>query len=416
MAKVNVPMMVGSRYSRARRRNGFISFISFISIFGIAIGVWVLISVISIWNGFGKELRGRILDVAPHVTVTGAGGWLQDWQQLQPQLEEDDLVLGSAPYVYSQGLTSFSGVVTGALVKGVLPEEEPKVSLVSENIVQGSYDLKAGRYSVVLGEGLAFRLGAGVGDKITFVSPQGQSTPAGLVPRLRRFTVVGIFGGLGPDEFDATLAHIHMHDAQKLYKTRGAVSGVRLKLDDPFAAIKVSRDLANKFNYRLLVDNWTSQYSSFFRAVDLERKVVFITLFLIVAIAAFNIVSTLIMVVTDKRADIAILRTLGLSPGKVMGIFFVQGVTSGVVGTIIGTVAGVLTALNVPTIFKAIESLVGHELMPSNVYIVSDFPADLRWSDVTIIVCVTLIISMLATLYPAWRASKTQPAEALRYE
>jgi len=236
------------------------------------------------------------------------------------------------------------------------------------------------------------------------------------VPRLRRFTVVGIFGGLGPDEFDSALAHIHMSDAQKLYKTRGAVSGIRLKLSDPFKAIGVSRELAGKFNFRLIVDNWTSQYSSFFRAIDLERKVVFITLFLIVAIAAFNIVSTLIMVVTDKRADIAILRTLGLSPAKVMGIFFVQGVTSGVVGTIIGTIAGVLTALNVPAIFSAIESLVGYELMPSNVYIVSDFPADLRWSDVSIIVSVTLIISMLATLYPAWRASKTQPAEALRYE
>ena len=416
MAAVNVPMLVGSRYSRARRRNGFISFISFISIFGIAIGVWVLISVISIWNGFGKELRGRILDVAPHVTITGAGGWLQEWEKLAPQLEQSEHVIGSAPYVYSQGLASYGGVVTGALVKGILPQQEPKVSLVSEHIVQGDYNLEAGKYGVVLGEGLAFRLGAGVGDKITFVSPQGQSTPAGLVPRLRRFTVIGIFGGLGPDEFDATLAHIHMKDAQKLYKARDSVSGIRLKLDDAFAAIKVSRELANKFNYRLLVDNWTSQYSSFFRAVDLERKVVFITLFLIVAIAAFNIVSTLIMVVTDKRADIAILRTQGLSPAKVMGIFFVQGVTSGVVGTIIGAVAGVLTALNVPTIFKAIESIVGYELMPSNVYIVSDFPADLRWSDVTIIVSVTLIISMLATLYPAWRASKTQPAEALRYE
>ncbi len=416
MASVNIPMLVGTRYSRAKRRNGFISFISFISIFGIAIGVWVLISVISIWNGFGKELRGQILDVAPHVTVTGGGGWLQDWPSIKPALEEHPEVEGAAPYVYAQGLTSYSGVVTGTLVKGILPELEPAVSLVSEHIVQGRYDLTPGAYKVVIGEGLAYKLGAGVGDKITFVSPQGQSTPAGLVPRLRRFTVVGIFGGLGPDEFDASLAHIHMSDAQKLYKTRGSVSGIRLKLSDPFDAIGVTRDLSAKFNFRLLVDNWTSQYSSFFRAIDLERKVVFITLFLIVAIAAFNIVSTLIMVVTDKRADIAILRTLGLSPSKVMGIFFVQGVTSGVVGTLIGTVAGVLTALNVPAIFKAIESLVGYELMPSNVYIVSDFPADLRWSDVSIIVSVTLLISMLATLYPAWRASRTQPAEALRYE
>jgi len=360
MAKTNLPMMIGSRYSRAKRRNGFISFISAISMSGIAIGVWVLISVISIMNGFGNELRGRILDVAPHVSITGQGNRLDDWQALRATVDANPEVAGYAPYIYSQGLLTFNGAVTGSLVKGVLPEEESKVSDIAN--------------------------------------------------------VVGIFGGIGPDEFDSALAYIHMSDAAKLYKTKGKVSGLRLKLKDPFEARLVSAQLADKLQYRFYVDNWTTQHKSFFRALEVERRMVFIVLFMIVLIAAFNIVSTLVMVVIDKRADIAILRTLGLSPAKVMGIFFVQGVTSGVIGTIIGTIAGVLTALNLANIIGFIERQVGFELLPASVYIVTDFPAELRWDDVWVIVVTSLAFSMLATLYPAWSASKTQPAEALRYE
>jgi len=417
MAKTNLPMMIGSRYSRAKRRNGFISFISAISILGVATGVWVLISVISIMNGFGNELRGRILDVAPHVTVTGQGGWLRDWQAVAPIIEAKQEVAGRAPYIYAQGLVSLNGNVTGVLVKGVLPEEEAKVSEIAQHMLQGSFErLEKRKYNVVLGRGLADKIGAAMGDKVTFISPQGQSTPAGLMPRMRRFTVVGIFGGIGPDEFDSALAYIHMGDAAKLYKAGSQVSGLRLKLKDPFFARELSAQLAVEMDYRYFVENWTTQHKSFFRALEVERRMVFIVLFLIVAIAAFNIVSTLIMVVTDKRADIAILRTLGLSPGKVMGIFFVQGVTSGVIGTFIGAIAGVLTALNLAKILAFIEGLVGYELLPASVYIVTDFPAELRWNDVGIIVTAAITMSMLATLYPAWRASKTQPAEALRYE
>jgi len=417
MAKTNLPIMIGSRYSRAKRRNGFISFISAISMSGIAIGVWVLISVISIMNGFGNELRGRILDVAPHVSITGQGNRLDDWQALSATVDANPEVAGYAPYIYSQGLLTFNGAVTGSLVKGVLPEEESKVSDIADNMDVGSFQLlKKGKYNVVLGRGLATQVGATVGDKVTFISPQGQSTPAGLMPRLRRFNVVGIFGGIGPDEFDSALAYIHMSDAAKLYKTKGKVSGLRLKLKDPFEARLVSAQLADKLQYRFYVDNWTTQHKSFFRALEVERRMVFIVLFMIVLIAAFNIVSTLVMVVIDKRADIAILRTLGLSPAKVMGIFFVQGVTSGVIGTIIGTIAGVLTALNLANIIGFIERQVGFELLPASVYIVTDFPAELRWDDVWVIVVTSLAFSMLATLYPAWSASKTQPAEALRYE
>ncbi len=417
MAKTNLPMMIGSRYSRAKRRNGFISFISAISILGVAIGVWVLISVISIMNGFGNELRGRILDVAPHVTVTGQGGWLKDWRAVTNAVDARDEVAGRAPFILAQGLVTLSGNVTGALVKGVLPEEEAKVSEIADHMLEGSFArLQKGSYNVALGQGLADKIGAAMGDKITFISPQGQSTPAGLMPRMRRFTVVGIFGGIGPDEFDSALAYVHMSDAAKLYKAGSQVSGLRLKLDDPFLARQLSSELAVDMDYQYYVDNWTTQHKSFFRALEVERRMVFITLFLIVAIAAFNIVSTLIMVVTDKRADIAILRTLGLSPSKVMGIFFVQGVTSGLIGTVVGAIAGVLTALNLANIVAFIERVVGFELLPASVYIVTDFPAELRWDDVWVIVIASLTISMLATLYPAWRASKTEPAEALRYE
>ncbi len=417
MAKINIPLMVGARYSRAKRRNGFISFISAISMIGIALGVWVIITVVSIMNGFGNELRGRILDVTPHITITGQGGWLKGWENLEAELKPRSDIKGYAPYIYAQGLATFSGNVTGALVRGVLPEYEKTVSVVPENMEQGAFStLQAGKYNVILGEGLAYKLNAQVGDKVTLISPQGQSTPAGLMPRLRRFTVSGTFGGIGPDDYDGALAFIHMKDAAKLYKSGSQVSGVRLTLDEPYSARQTAGEIAVDLDYRYIVDNWTRQHKSFFRALEVERRMPFIVLFLVVAVAAFNIVSTLVMVVTDKRADIAILRTLGLSPKGVMGIFFVQGVTSGITGTIIGAVAGVLTALNITTIINFIEGLIGYQLFPADVYIITDFPAELRWSDVWTVVSVSIVISMLATLFPSWQASKTQPAEALRYE
>lgn len=417
MSHSNLPLMIGARYSRAKRRNGFISFISAISMIGVALGVWVLITVISIMNGFGNELRGRVLDVTSHVTVSGQGGWLADWQSLGAKLDGIPSVKGHAPYIYAQGLATHGGSVSGALIRGVLPAEESKVSPIAQHMLMGNFaSLAAGKYNIVLGEGLADTLRADLGDKVTLISPQGQSTPAGLMPRLRRFTVTGVFGGIGPDEFDQSLAYVHMADAAKLYKARDQVSGVRVSLEDAYQARQVGAEVAEAFDYKYYVDNWTRQYKNFFRALEVERRMTFIVLFLIVAVAAFNIVSTLVMVVTDKRADIAILRTLGMSPNSVMGIFFVQGVTSGILGTLIGGILGVLTALNIGDIIIFVENLVGYQLFPADVYIITDFPAELRWSDVTTIVIASIGISMLATLYPAWRASKTHPAEALRYE
>lgn len=416
MATVNLPLFIGSRYSRAKRRNGFISFISLISLIGIALGVWALITVISIMNGFGNELRGRILDVASHVTVTGQNNWLEDWQSLTPTLEQNDSVIGYAPYIYGQGLITLGSSVTGSLIRGISPEYESQVSALTNNLSGGSFNsLVKGKYNIILGEGLAFKLGAAIGDKVTLISPQGQSTPAGIMPRLRRFTVVGTYS-IGMSEYDDALALIHLEDAAKLYKAGTQVSGIRLKLDDVNDARDVNIQLADAFNYRYFVDDWTRQHENFFRALEIERRVMFIILFLIVAVAAFNIVSTLVMVVTDKRADIAILRTLGLSPNKVMGIFFVQGVTSGILGTIIGGVLGILTALNIGTIVPFIEGLLGFSLVPPDVYLISGFPVELRWNDVFVIVVSAIFMSMLATLYPAWRASKTHPAQALRYE
>lgn len=416
MATTNLPMMIGSRYSRAKRRNGFISFISAISMIGIALGVWVLITVISIMNGFGNELRGRILDVTSHVTITGQGGWLADWEKLTDKLDARNDIEAYAPYIYSQGLISAGRAVDGALIRGVLPEYESQVSAIANNLSEGNFEaLQKGKYNIILGEGLAAKLGTEIGEKVTLISPKGQSSPAGLLPRLRRFTVVGTFA-VGMNEYDSALALIHMADASRLYKAKNQVSGVRLKLDDVYQARQVAAELSADLEYEYYVDNWTRQHENFFRALEIERRVMFIILFLIVAVAAFNIVSTLVMVVTDKRADIAILRTLGLSPNNVMGIFFVQGVTSGVFGTIIGAILGVLTALNISTIIPFIEGLVGYQLFPADVYVISDFPAELRWGDVTTIVIASIVLSMLATLYPAWRASKTQPAEALRYE
>lgn len=416
MASVNLPIFIGSRYSRAKRRNGFISFISLISLIGIALGVWALITVISIMNGFEKELRGRILDVASHVTVTGNDGWLANWQALSPIIEANESILGHSPYILGQGLVTLGSSVNGALVRGIMPEREGQVSALKDHLTGGSFDnLISGEYNVILGEELAFRLGAGNGDKVTLISPQGQSTPAGLMPRLRRFTVVGTFS-IGMNEYDSALALVHIDDAAKLYKSKKKVSGIRIKLDDVYQAPIVANNLARDFSYRYYVDNWTRQHQNFFRALAIEKRVMFIILFLIVAVAAFNIVSTLVMVVTDKRADIAILRTLGLSPKRVMGIFFVQGVTSGLMGTVIGGVLGVLTALNVSTLVPFLEGLLGFQLFPADVYVISDFPAELRWSDVITIVISAIAMSMIATLYPAWRASKTQPAEALRYE
>lgn len=384
---------------------------------GITLGVWALITVLSIMNGFEQELRGRILGVASHVTVSGAGGWLDDWASLDAKVNKIPEITATAPFILGQGMITRGQEVHGALIRGILPARESGVApMVAEAITQGGLEnLQAGGYGIVLGRTLAFALGAHMGSKVTVVTPRGQVTPAGLLPRLKRFTVVGIFN-VNMHEYDSALAFIHLEDAAKLYRSDSRAEGLRLALDDVFLAPLLRRTLARSLGDAYRVRDWTLEHANFFRALKIEKRVMFIILFLIIAVAAFNIVSTLVMVVTDKQADIAILRTLGMSPQSVMGVFMVQGTVIGLIGTILGGVTGVVTSLNVETLVPFLENLFGIEFFPADVYVISDFPAELHWDDVFRITVASFIMSVTATLYPAWRASRTQPAEALRYE
>lgn len=409
-------LFIGLRYTRAKRRNHFISFISFTSMLGVVIGVWALITVLSVMNGFEQELRDRILSVASHVTILGRDGRLTDWQAVANRVADAPDVVAEAPYVFGQGMLTNGGRVSGAVIRGVEPKREREVSKLLQEVDQGSSAaLTPGSFGIILGRDLAFALGVTVGNKVTLVVPNGQVTPAGLLPRLRRFTVVGIFNA-GMYEYDSSLALMNMEDAARLFRLGNAVSGVRLKLDDIFSAPRVRRQLASLLGNGVVVRDWTQDHANFFRALKIERRVMFIILSLIVAVAAFNIVSTLVMVVTDKQADVAILRTLGISPRSVMGIFVIQGTVIGTIGTLAGGVLGVITALNVKTIIPFVENLLHTKFFPADVYVISEFPAQLRWHDVVQIMTAAFIMSLLATLYPAWRAARVQPADALRYE
>jgi lipoprotein-releasing system permease protein len=415
-------LFIGLRYTRAKRKNHFISFISLTSMIGIALGVAALIVVLSVMNGFQKELRTRILGVASHLEITGSNNQLSDWQQVATYSAKQPHVLASAPYIMAQGMLSYDQGVQGAIIRGVLPVAEDKVADLGRNMKVGQLaDLRAGEFGIILGADLAYNLGAQVGDKVVVMAPQGQFTPAGVVPRLKQFTVVGLFQ-VGMYEYDAGLALIHMEDAAKLYRMGDSVSGVRLKLDDLFGAPDIAAIMAAQLNEnassqgQYYVSDWTRQHANFFKAVQMEKRVMFIILTLIVAVAAFNIVSTLVMAVTDKRADIAIMRTLGASPASIMSIFIIQGALIGVIGTALGAVFGIVVALNISTIIPFIEGLFHVQFLSKEVYAISDLPSDLIWSDVIVIVMMSFLLSLIATLYPSWRASKINPAEALRYE
>lgn len=409
-------LLVGLRYTRAKRRNRFISFISLISLGGIALGVWALIVVLSVMNGFQKEVRSRILGVVSHVQISGADGSLADWEQVAERVKSHAHVIGSAPFVNAQGMLVQGQAVRGTVVRGIVPEREAQVAEIGEHMRAGTLaSLQPGAFNIVLGIEIARSLGVQTGDRITLVAPQGLVTPAGMVPRLKQFTVSGIFQ-VDHYEYDAGLALVRMEDAQRLYQTGERVSGLRLKLDDLFAAPFVTRELAGLAGPDLYVSDWTRSHANFFRAVDIEKRMMLIILTLIVAVAAFNIVSTLVMLVTDKQADIAILRTLGASPGSVMQIFVVQGLVLGLAGTLLGAVTGVITAWNVDVIVPAIESLLGFKFLSRDVYFITDLPSEVRWSDVGTIVGMSVLISFLATLPPSWRAARINPAEALRYE
>lgn len=412
-------LFVGLRYTRAKRKNHFISFISLTSMVGIALGVAALIVVLSVMNGFQKELRTRILGVASHLEITGSNNALADWQTVAALAGKQPHVLTGAPYITAQGMLSYGQRVQGAIIRGVLPADEDQVADLGKHMSAGKLtDLRGGEFGIILGADLAYNLGLQIGDKVLVMAPQGQVTPAGMVPRLKQFTLVGLFQ-IGMYEYDAGLALIHMEDAAKLYRMGNNVSGVRLKLDELFDAPEVAAALDKQLNRQdntYFVTDWTQQHANFFRAVQMEKRVMFIILTLIVAVAAFNIVSTLVMAVTDKRADIAIMRTLGASPKSIQMIFMVQGALIGVIGTLLGAAFGIVVALNIETIVPFIEQLFHVQFLAKDVYYISDLPSDLLWSDVIVIVSVSFVLSLLATLYPSWRASKINPAEALRYE
>ncbi len=409
-------LYIGLRYTRAKRRNGFVSFIALISMLGIALGVAALIVVLSVMNGFGKELRERTLGMTAHATVTGQDGKLSDWQSIQRKVELHPKVVDSAPFTQNEAMLSNRNRVSGAIIRGVLPEQEPKVSEIADKMVSGKLsDLKPGRFGIILGRELANAMGVFEGEKITVITPQANVTPVGVMPRLRRFTVVGVFEA-GMHQFDRSMAIIHMQDAQKLFSMGDKVEGVRLKLDDMFSAYEVTHELDRSIGEDYWVRDWTKMHSNLFKALKTEKVVMFIILLLIVAVAAFNIISTLVMTVNDKQADIAILRTIGMTPNSLMWVFIVQGVVIGLVGTLLGVAIGVPVALNVNDIVGFIEGLMNTKFLPADVYYITELKSDLRFSDVLTYTLSAFGLSVLATIYPAYRAAKIQPADALRYE
>ena len=409
-------LFIGLRYTRAKRRNHFISFITLISMLGIALGIMALITVLSVMNGFEKELRERILGMTAHATISGEGGQLALWRDVAAKAEQHPEVTGVAPYIQGEGMLSYGQQVRASLVRGIDPEQEAAVDEVHDKMIIGQLtDLVPGEFGIVLGKDLATLLGVLIGEKVTLIIPQANVTPAGVLPRLKRFTVVGLFEA-GMYEYDSALAMIHIGDGQRLFRMGENVTGVRLRLDDMFQSGRVSRELIDEFPGGYWISDWTQQHANFFRAIRIEKTVMFIILLLIVAVAAFNLVSTLVMAVVDKESAVAILRTLGATPRRILGIFVVQGSIIGITGTLLGVVAGVALASNVESLVPAIERMFNVQFLSADVYYISELPSDMHVRDVVVIAGVSFLLTLLATLYPAWRASRIQPAEALRYE
>ena len=407
-------LYVGLRYTAAKRNNNFISFISLVSMLGLMLGVAALIVVLSVMNGFDRELRDRILGMVPHATITGYSATIDNWQQLAATVSQDPRVIASAPFIKSQGMLTHAGQVKPAFVQGVDPEAEKSVSIVTQHINAGSWgDLVPGKFNIVLGDILAQHLGLNIGDKVTLVLPEASVSIAGVTPRLKRFTLVGTFS-VGA-ELDSSLGYIHISDAARLKRMKG-VEGIRLTFEDLFDARVAVREIAVKLDGVYQISDRTRTQGNLFQAIQMEKRMVGLLLFLIVFVAAFNIVSTLVMVVTDKKSDIAILRTLGASQGLIMRIFMVQGIVIGSLGTFLGTLLGVVLALTISDVVDFFERLFGVQILSPDVYFISNLPSQLIWDDVFVIVLVALSISFFATLYPAYKASKTEPAEALRYE
>ncbi|HEX4970088.1 MAG TPA: lipoprotein-releasing ABC transporter permease subunit [Steroidobacteraceae bacterium] len=409
--------LIGRRYLRASRGNRFVSFISTISMAGLAIGVAVLIVVLSVMNGFEREVRERILSLTSHASITAYSSRLSDWQDAAARVRTNPQVLAAAPFIEDQALLIGGGSQTsGAVVTGVLPEDERNVTAIADKIVAGSFGaLQPGEYGIVLGTELAKALGVKLGERVVMVTSLRSTTPAGVMPRMRAFKVVGLFSA-GMYEFDRNIAYVHIADAARLYRMGEDVSGLRLKLDDLFAAPYVVRDLARSLGGSFFIDDWTRKHANFFRSIQLTKAVLFFILLLVVAVAAFNIVSTLVMVVKDKRSDIAILRTVGASPRSVLTIFLTQGVAIGIIGTLAGVLLGVLISVNLESLIHGLEALLGTHFLDAKVYYISDLPARVEWSDVLQISLTAFGLCCLSTLYPSWRAARTQPAQSLRHE
>ncbi|MEZ5591123.1 MAG: lipoprotein-releasing ABC transporter permease subunit [Gammaproteobacteria bacterium] len=409
-------LFIGLRYTRAKRRNHFISFITLTSTLGMALGITALITVLSVMSGFQKEVRERILSLTPHATLYQWNGRLQDWPTALALAERDTRVSGGAPFVRGEVMLNVGNRVSGAILQGILPAQERSVSELADKVVIGQLDdLQAGQFNIILGEQLANTMGAAIGSKITVITPQANTTALGTVPVLKRFTVSGIFSS-GMYDFDRSLALIHIDDAAKLFRLGDSVSGLRLRLSDAMQAPRVAQELASELPDNYYLSDWTREHANYFRAVQIEKTAMFIILMLIVAVAAFNIVSALVMVVTDKQADIAILRTLGATPASIMGIFMVQGITIGLIGTLLGLAGGVSLALNVGEVVLFIEQTFKTKFLAPDLYLISDLPSEVIPGDVITIAIVAFSLALLATIYPAWRAARTQPAEALRYE
>ena len=411
-------LFVGLRYLRAKRKNHFSTFISITSMVGIALGVAVLIIVLSVMNGFGTELRNRILGVASHLQITQSDNTLSNWQQAMGALNGVPHVVAAAPFVMGQGMLSYDAVAQGTLVRGIIPADEVKVAEFADKMKVGRLDdLRAGEFNIILGRDLAQSLGLTIGDKVVLMSPSGQATPVGTMPRMKQFKLVGLFE-MGYQSYDSGLALVHMDDAAKLYRMNDKITGLRIKLDDPFLTSEVAPAIASKLSNQgnYYISDWVQENPNFFAALKMEKRIMSIIMVLVVAVAAFNIVSTLIMAVIDKRADIAIMRTFGASPRSIMRIFIIQGALIGIIGTLLGATLGILIALNIDVIIPFIERLFHVQFLAKDVYYISEVPSQVLWSDVLLITLTSIILSLLATLYPSYKASQINPAEALRYE
>jgi len=409
-------LFIGSRYLRAKRRNHFISFISFISVFSLALGITLIITVLSVMNGFQFEIKDRILSMTAHATVLELDGKLRNWQKVEKELASNTEIKGSAPYIQGQGMIVHGKQVTGAMLTGIDPQLEGMVSRIENHLQESNLDiLKPGEFGILLGSDLANYLAVDVGEKITVITPEATVTPAGIIPKFRRFTVVGTYA-VGMPQYDRNTAAIHINDAKRLFHMGDAVTGLRLKFEDLFDAQEITYKLRDQLGGTYWVSDWTYHNRNFFRALKMEKTMMFIITIIIVFVAAFNIISMLVMVVTEKQSDIAIMRTLGVSPKSVMGIFVVQGTVIGLVGTLLGALGGMLLSSNLESIVRVVEKIRGVKFLSPDVYPISDFPSEIIPSEVATICIVAFVITVLATIYPAWKAARTQPAEALRYE